>query len=205
FFRACRFSCADAASTSPQWLPTNAASARKKHSPPDTAAAPTTYSPNSTSTPPTPHAKHPVNVGHQRFVGGSSAIDGCSYLGRPPDKIRWCSFPRPAMVLGRITEQWRASRRYRRTPHGFGLFRRLTRVPRHRWSATVSTSTAPRRAARAAIHRIGLKWALLTFRRRPVPPTAKIHTSVQQRIAQQPRYGKNRLPIGSWADPHWLT
>ena len=77
-------------------------------------------------TAPAPHRRrtqiHPVNAGHQRFVGGRSAIDGCSYLGRPPDKIRWCSFPQPAMVLGRITEQWRASRRYRRTSHGSAYF-----------------------------------------------------------------------------------
>ena len=57
----------------------------------------------------------------------------------------------------------------------------------------------------AAIHRTGLKWALLTFRRRPVPPTAKIPASVQQRSAQQPRCGSKRLPLGSWADPNWLT
>src|SRR5712675_1464992 len=58
FFCACKFSCADAESTSPQCLPAHAANARKKHSPPDTAAAPTTYSPNSTSTPPTPKRKY---------------------------------------------------------------------------------------------------------------------------------------------------
>ncbi len=113
YFRAYRFSCADAESTSPQCLPAHAASARKKHSPPDTAASPTTYTPNSTSTPPTPKTNTTGQRGSPRFVGGRSAIDGCSYLGRPPDKIRWCSFPQPAMVLGRITEQWRASRRYR--------------------------------------------------------------------------------------------
>jgi hypothetical protein len=49
---------------------------------------------------------HPVNARHQRFVGGRSTIDGCGYLGRPPDKIRRCSFPQRAMVLRRISEQW---------------------------------------------------------------------------------------------------
>lgn len=58
--------------------------------------------------------------------------------------------------------------------------------------------------ATAVIHHTGWKWALLTFRRRLVPSTAKVHASVQQRIAQQPRYGKKRLPMGSWADPNWF-
>jgi hypothetical protein len=32
-----------------------------------------------------------------------------------------------------------------------------------------------------------------------------LHASVQQRIAQQPRYGKKRLSENSWADRDWLT
>src|SRR6267154_6463477 len=70
FFCACKFSCADAESTSPQCLAAHAASARKKHSPPDTAAAPTTYSPNSTSTPPTPNAN---TSGQTRVTNALSA------------------------------------------------------------------------------------------------------------------------------------
>lgn len=64
--------------------------------------------------------------------------------------------------------------------------------------------------ATAAIHRTELRWALLKFRRRRVPPTAKLHASVKERIAQQPRYQhprfrKNRLPTDSWVDLDWLT
>jgi len=66
--------------------------------------------------------------------------------------------------------------------------------------------------ATAAIHRAGWKWSLLTFRRRRVPATAKIHASVRERIAQDPRYQqpccrccKKRLPTDSWSDLDWLT
>ena len=55
------------------------------------------------------------------------------------------------------------------------------------------------------IHGMTWYWRLLTTRRRPVPATAKIHTSVQQRIAKDPNYQKDRLPVDSWADPEWLT
>lgn len=64
--------------------------------------------------------------------------------------------------------------------------------------------------ATATIHSTKRTWALLTFRRRRVLPTAKIHASVQQRIAKRPRYQhprfrKSRLPADSWADLDWLT
>lgn len=84
--------------------------------------SPLTYVPNGISAPLTSNVTHPVNAG---LVGGRSVIDRCAYLGRPPGEIRWCSLPRPAMVLGRITEKWRASAQYRRTSHRVGMFRRL--------------------------------------------------------------------------------
>jgi uncharacterized protein (DUF2235 family) len=59
--------------------------------------------------------------------------------------------------------------------------------------------------ATGIIHRMAWYWSLLIFRRRPVPPSAKIHASVQQRIAKQPGYGNDRLPLNRWADPDWLT
>ncbi len=59
--------------------------------------------------------------------------------------------------------------------------------------------------ADATIHGAGWYWGLLIFRRRPVPSTAKIHASVQQRLRQNPSYAKGALPADSWADPDWLT
>jgi uncharacterized protein (DUF2235 family) len=66
--------------------------------------------------------------------------------------------------------------------------------------------------ATAAIHRARWIWSLLIFRRRRVPPTAKIHASVKERMAQDPRYQqpccrccKKRVPTDSWADLDWLT
>src|SRR5882757_2456313 len=79
FFCACRFSYADAESTSPQCLPAHAANARKKHSPPDTAASPTTHSPNSTSTPPTPN----TNTSGQRPALIKQHVLICCFVDKP--------------------------------------------------------------------------------------------------------------------------
>lgn len=59
--------------------------------------------------------------------------------------------------------------------------------------------------ATGTIHPMGWRWALLTTRRRPVPADARIHASVQQRIAKQPGYDQGRLPQNSWADVDWLS
>lgn len=116
------------------------------------------------TTPPTPNVIRPVNAGHQCFVGGRSAIDDFGYLGRPPDKVRWSSFPRPARgCLGGESTSNGEHLRCRRTSYVVGLSRRLARVPRQRRSGTVSTSTAQRRAARAGrrtpTHRCGSQHA----------------------------------------------
>jgi uncharacterized protein (DUF2235 family) len=55
------------------------------------------------------------------------------------------------------------------------------------------------------VHRMGAVWALLTYRRRTVPHGAKVHASVQQRIAQEPKY-QNKIPDDVvWADPLWTS
>lgn len=59
--------------------------------------------------------------------------------------------------------------------------------------------------ATGIIHRMGWRWALLTYRRRPVPATAKIHTSVKCRIDKEPDYARGRLPRDQWVDPDWLV
>jgi uncharacterized protein (DUF2235 family) len=57
--------------------------------------------------------------------------------------------------------------------------------------------------ATGIIHKMGWRWALLTYRQRPVPTTAKIHASVRHRIEKDTGYARNRLPLDSWADPDW--
>jgi uncharacterized protein (DUF2235 family) len=59
--------------------------------------------------------------------------------------------------------------------------------------------------ALGTIHRMGLVWATLTYRHRPVPPGASIHESVRLRVDADTRY-RRKLPSDVvWDDPDWLT
>jgi uncharacterized protein (DUF2235 family) len=53
------------------------------------------------------------------------------------------------------------------------------------------------------VHRMGWIWALLTFRRRPVPAGARVHQSVRERMATDARYGRQIPPDATWSDPQW--
>lgn len=66
-------------------------------------------------------------------------------------------------------------------------------------------ATVTKANATGIIHlKMAWYWSLLTFRRRPVPATAKIHASVRERIHSDATYGKDRLPLDNWAEPGWL-
>ncbi|MDQ1485071.1 MAG: hypothetical protein QOJ62_764 [Actinomycetota bacterium] len=55
------------------------------------------------------------------------------------------------------------------------------------------------------VHRMGLVWALLTYRHRSVPADAHVHQSVRDRIAADGKY-QARVPRGvRWDDESWLT
>jgi uncharacterized protein (DUF2235 family) len=54
------------------------------------------------------------------------------------------------------------------------------------------------------IHSMGKVWALATYRRRPVPKGAKVHTSVQERRLIETSYRED-LPNVVWADPLWRS
>ena len=59
--------------------------------------------------------------------------------------------------------------------------------------------------ALGAVHRMGWVWAMLTYRRRSVPPGAKVHQSVQARLARDRDYAP-RLPDDVvWVDQNWST
>ena len=55
------------------------------------------------------------------------------------------------------------------------------------------------------VHRMGRIWALLTYRHRPVPATARVHQSVQDRISAEPSYGSKVPKTVVWEDMAWLT
>jgi uncharacterized protein (DUF2235 family) len=60
--------------------------------------------------------------------------------------------------------------------------------------------------AMGPIHAIGWIWALATYRKRPLPPGARVHTSVRSRVEQQPDYGRRHIPGDvEWAEPDWLA
>lgn len=54
------------------------------------------------------------------------------------------------------------------------------------------------------IHRMGWVWAFLTYRKRPIPANARIHSSVRSRMEGDPSY-KLRASETTivWDDPHW--
>lgn len=61
--------------------------------------------------------------------------------------------------------------------------------------------------AQAEIHKMGKIWALLTFRTRPIlPPTARVHQTVAERIAADASFeiGADLNEI-TWDDEHWMT
>jgi uncharacterized protein (DUF2235 family) len=71
-------------------------------------------------------------------------------------------------------------------------------------AAAGDTSRVTADNALGTIHRMGWPWALLTYRRRPIPAGARIHASVQARIESDPTY-KFPASEGSslWDDPEW--
>ncbi len=54
------------------------------------------------------------------------------------------------------------------------------------------------------VHRMGRIWALLTYRHRRVPATARVHQSVQHRISAEPAYGSRVPKTVVWDDVAWL-
>ena len=66
-------------------------------------------------------------------------------------------------------------------------------------------SAVTRESAAGAVHRMGRIWAVLTFRRRPIPPGAHVHASVDARRAAVPGYAPGIPPDVVWADPDWAT
>jgi len=69
----------------------------------------------------------------------------------------------------------------------------------YRKSCTVSTDNAS-----GTIHRMGWVWWLLTYRHRKVPPDARIHQSVRDRILADPGYGSKVPPTALYEDVHWV-
>jgi uncharacterized protein (DUF2235 family) len=59
--------------------------------------------------------------------------------------------------------------------------------------------------ATGTVHAMGKIWGVLTYRKRPVPKGANVHTSVQERIATQPAYGKKIPADAVWSDPTWTA
>ena len=53
--------------------------------------------------------------------------------------------------------------------------------------------------AHGPVHRMSPAWALLTYRRRRVPPGARVHESVRDRMAADPAYGRRLPPSVVWA------
>ena len=66
-------------------------------------------------------------------------------------------------------------------------------------------SAVTRESAAGEVHRMGRIWAVLTFRRRPIPPGAHVHASVDARRAAVPGYAPGIPPDVVWADPDWAT
>ncbi|MFI6367079.1 DUF2235 domain-containing protein [Nocardia sp. NPDC050630] len=57
--------------------------------------------------------------------------------------------------------------------------------------------------ASGSVHRMGWIWALLTYRRRKVPASARVHASVRSRCESDTTYGK-RIPRDViWEDEQW--
>ncbi|MEV7738870.1 hypothetical protein AB0O75_43640 [Streptomyces sp. NPDC088921] len=52
---------------------------------------------------------------------------------------------------------------------------------------------------------MGWIWALLTYRRRRLPPHSRVHTSVRARVDEDQDYGSRIPKTATWADEDWLT
>jgi uncharacterized protein (DUF2235 family) len=59
--------------------------------------------------------------------------------------------------------------------------------------------------ALGVVHRMGRVWAVLTYRRRPIPRGAKVHHSVRHRVAEEPSYRATIPDSVVWADEDWTT
>ena len=59
--------------------------------------------------------------------------------------------------------------------------------------------------ALGTVHRMGWVWALLTYRRRRVPPDAHVHASVRARLGGDPGYAGRIPPTAVWSDDDWLS
>jgi uncharacterized protein (DUF2235 family) len=55
------------------------------------------------------------------------------------------------------------------------------------------------------VHRMGVIWVLLTYRRRRVPANAQVHQSVMARIANDAAYSKRLPKTVVWSDQDWLS
>ncbi|WP_371664182.1 DUF2235 domain-containing protein [Streptomyces sp. NBC_00280] len=55
------------------------------------------------------------------------------------------------------------------------------------------------------VHRMGWVWALLTYRRRRLPPHARVHASVLARVDEFQEYGSRIPETAVPADEDWLT
>ncbi|HEU4514132.1 MAG TPA: DUF2235 domain-containing protein [Nocardioidaceae bacterium] len=59
--------------------------------------------------------------------------------------------------------------------------------------------------AHGVVHDMGWVWAFLTYRRRPVPPAARVHASVRHRLETDGQH-RDRIPTdATWEDDQWLT
>lgn len=70
-------------------------------------------------------------------------------------------------------------------------------------SYTKACAVTSTNATEGKVHAMGRIWLLLTYRRRPIPANAKVHSSVQIR-RNTTGYGKSLPAQPTWADPNWL-
>lgn len=99
------------------------------------------------------------------------------------------TFPDPR--LPRITLKWMAQ-----GAHANGVL--VKETPYHAMCQSVTKDNAS-----GTVHRMGKVWALAGYRKRVVPPHARVHDSVRERLAAGGGYGFT-LPDGAtYADPNW--
>src|SRR6478752_545826 len=63
--------------------------------------------------------------------------------------------------------------------------------------------TIDRDDALVSHHRMGLVWALATYRKRPLPPGCRVHASVQHRLSREPGYAARLPPDTVWDEASW--
>jgi uncharacterized protein (DUF2235 family) len=92
--------------------------------------------------------------------------------------------------LGRVTMRWMLD-----GACAEGILLRPQRY-RQRYPLTESDALGP-------IHKMGWEWMFAGYRRRPVPPGARVHASARTRMATFPEYA-SRIPPGViWDDESW--